>query len=105
MSASITSQARKKTQVIRSSFDPDHMRGQDIDNKIVELRCNSGKDIYIVDEKHLKRVCPDLIVAQGLCEVCSPFTKEINRAVSLLGDHGRCSKFSTRTTLMIYLSA
>jgi iron complex transport system substrate-binding protein len=34
----------------------------------------------------LKRVSPDLIVAQGLCEVCSPFTKEINRAVSLLGD-------------------
>jgi iron complex transport system substrate-binding protein len=47
---------------------------------------HSGKDIYIVDENTLKRVSPDLIVAQGLCEVCSPFTKEINRAVSLLGD-------------------
>jgi iron complex transport system substrate-binding protein len=79
------SQARKKPQVIRSSFDPGQMTGQDIDNKIVELM-RSGKDIYIVDENALKRACPDLIVAQGLCEVCSPFTKEINRAVSILGD-------------------
>jgi iron complex transport system substrate-binding protein len=79
-------QARKKPQVIRPSFDPSRMSGRDIDNKIVELT-HSGKDIYIVDENILKRVCPDLIVAQGLCEVCSPFTKEINRAVSLLGDH------------------
>ena len=82
------SQARKKPRVIRSSFDPDHMTGRDIDNKIVELM-HSGKDIYIVDENILKRVCPDLIVAQGLCEVCSPFTKEINRAVSILGDRRR----------------
>jgi iron complex transport system substrate-binding protein len=79
------SQARKKPQVIRSSFDPGQMTGQDIDNKIVELM-RSGKDIYIVDENALKRACPDLIVAQGLCEVCSPFTKEINRAVSILGE-------------------
>jgi iron complex transport system substrate-binding protein len=78
-------QARKKPRVIRSSFDPAQMTGRDIDNKIVELM-RTGKDIYIVDENTLKRVSPDLIVAQGLCEVCSPFTKEIDRAVSLLGD-------------------
>jgi iron complex transport system substrate-binding protein len=79
------SQARKKPRVIRSSFDPGHMTGRDIDNKIVELIHSEKKDIYIVDENILKRVCPDLIVAQGLCEVCSPFTKEINKAVSILG--------------------
>jgi iron complex transport system substrate-binding protein len=79
------SQARKKPQVIRPSFDPSQMTGRDIDSKIVELM-HSGKDIYSVDENILKRICPDLIVAQGLCEVCSPFTKEINKAVSLLGD-------------------
>ncbi|MDQ3807909.1 MAG: cobalamin-binding protein [Thermoproteota archaeon] len=78
-------QARKKPRVIRSSFDPGQMTGRDIDNKIVELM-HTGKDIYVVDENTLKRVSPDLIVAQGLCEVCSPFTKEIDRAVSLLGD-------------------
>ena len=79
-------EAGKKPQVIRSSFDPGQMTAREIDNKIIELM-HSGKDIYVVDEKMLKRVSPDLIIAQGLCEVCSPFTKEINRAVSLLEDH------------------
>jgi iron complex transport system substrate-binding protein len=79
-------QARKKPRVIRATFDPAQMTGRDIDNKIVELM-RSRRDIYILDENSLKRLSPDLIVAQGLCEVCSPFTKEINRAVSILGGH------------------
>jgi iron complex transport system substrate-binding protein len=76
--------ARKKPQVIRPSFDPSRMSGSEIDSKIVEL-VRSGSDIYIVDNRLLKKANPDLIVAQGLCEVCSPFTKEIGRTVSLLG--------------------
>ncbi len=76
-------QAAKKPRVIRPSFDPNNMSGREIDAKIVELM-RSGKDIYIVDEHTLKRAKPDLIVAQGLCEVCSPFTKEISRAVNIL---------------------
>ena len=77
-------QARKKPRVIRPSFDPGRMTGRQIDSKIVELM-RSGNDIYIVDDRVLKKANPDLIVAQGLCEVCSPFTKEIGRAVSILG--------------------
>jgi iron complex transport system substrate-binding protein len=76
--------ARKKPQVIHPSFDPSKMTGKEIDNKISEL-VRSGGDIYIVDEKALKEADPELIVAQGLCEVCSPFTKEIARAVNVLG--------------------
>lgn len=76
--------AKKKPQVIRPSFDPSSMTGKEIDSKIVEL-VRAGGDIYIVDDKALKKARPDLIVAQGLCEVCSPFTKEIGRAVSILG--------------------
>ncbi|MEO9362991.1 MAG: cobalamin-binding protein [Nitrososphaera sp.] len=76
--------ARKKPQVIHPSFDPASMTGKEIDGKIVEL-VRSGGDIYVVDEKALKEADPELIVAQGLCEVCSPFTKEIGRAVSVLG--------------------
>lgn len=76
--------ARKKPQVIHPSFDPSRMTGKEIDEKIVEL-VRSGGDIYVVDDKRLKEADPELIVAQGLCEVCSPFTKEIGRAVSVLG--------------------
>ncbi|MEW6603631.1 MAG: cobalamin-binding protein [Thermoproteota archaeon] len=76
--------ARKKPKVIRPSFDASKMTGREIDTKIVEL-IRSGSDIYVVDDKVLKKADPDLIVAQGLCEVCSPFTKEISRAVKILG--------------------
>lgn len=76
--------ARKKPHVIRPSFDPSKLTSRQIDSMIVEL-VRSGNNIYIVDDKVLKKADPDLIVAQGLCEVCSPFTKEINRAVSILG--------------------
>ncbi|MGI0036931.1 MAG: cobalamin-binding protein [Nitrososphaera sp.] len=77
-------QARKKPQVIRPSFNASKMTGREIDMMVVEL-LRAGSDIYIVDDRALRKAKPDLIVAQGLCEVCSPFTKEIDRAVSILG--------------------
>ena len=77
--------AKRKPRVIHSSFDPQNMDSNEIDKKVVELM-QTGKDIYIMDEKILKDANPDLIVAQGLCEVCSPFTKEVNRAISILNN-------------------
>jgi iron complex transport system substrate-binding protein len=77
--------ARQKPRVIHSSFDPQKMKSKEIDKKIVEL-VQTGNDIYVIDEKILKEANPDLIVAQGLCEVCSPYTKEIGRAVSILNN-------------------
>src|ERR1051326_2332692 len=60
------------------------MSSQEIDKRVIEL-VSSGQDIYILDEQVLKKANPDLIVAQGICEVCSPYTREIDKAVSLLG--------------------
>ncbi|MGZ5551063.1 MAG: cobalamin-binding protein [Nitrososphaeraceae archaeon] len=77
-------EAKSKPIVINSSFDESTMSSKEIDDKIVELFRN-GKDIYIVNDEIIKELKPDLIVAQGICEVCSPFTKEINRAISILG--------------------
>ena len=76
--------AKSKPRVINSSFDASTMSSKEIDDKIVELFAN-GKDIYIVNDEIIKELKPDLIVAQGICEVCSPFTKEIKRAISILG--------------------
>ena len=76
--------AKNKPRIINSSFDASTMSSKEIDDKIVELFSN-GKDIYVINDKILKELKPDLIVAQGICEVCSPFTKEIKRAISILG--------------------
>ena len=77
-------EAITKPRVINSSFDASTMSSIEIDNKIIELFGN-GKDLYIINNEILKKLKPDLIVAQGICEVCSPFTKEIKRAISILG--------------------
>lgn len=75
--------AAKKPRVISSSFDSNSMSAKEIDDRVL-TSMKSGKEIYVIDDKVLKRADPDLIVAQGLCEVCSPFTKEINRALKIL---------------------
>ena len=77
-------EAKTKPRVINSCFDPQKMSSQEIDNKVVEF-VTTGKDIYILDEQVLKKANPDLIISQGICEVCSPYTREIDKAVSLLG--------------------
>ena len=76
-------EAKSKPRVINSAFDASTMSSKEIDDKIVELFKN-GKDIYVVNDNTLKESKPDIIVAQGICEVCSPFTKEIKRAISIL---------------------
>ena len=75
------------------------MNSKDIDQKIMELM-QSGRDI---DQK-IREEKPDLIVAQGVCEVCAPFTKEINRAISVLGYNpgiGRVAHFLRTWTCRI----
>ena len=76
--------ARNKPRIINSSFDAANLTSRQIDNAIAGLM-ETGGDIYTVDEKKLKESRPDLIIAQGVCEVCAPFTKEIDRAKSVLG--------------------
>jgi iron complex transport system substrate-binding protein len=78
-------QAKSKPRVIHIPFDPNKMSSQEIDKKVVNL-VQTGQDIYILDEQILKNANPDVIISQGICEVCSPYTREINRAVTLLGE-------------------
>src|SRR6266498_6102969 len=76
--------ATNKPRVIKSSFDAATMTSKEIDNKIASLM-RSGEDIYIIDDQKLKESKPDLIIAQGVCKVCAPFAKEIDRANTILG--------------------
>jgi iron complex transport system substrate-binding protein len=75
--------AKTKPRVINCSFDASKMNSKEIDQKIVEL-IRSHRDIYVIDDQILREAKPDLIIAQGVCEVCAPFSKEINRAASIL---------------------
>jgi iron complex transport system substrate-binding protein len=70
--------------VVNASFDANKMNSKSIDQKIMELM-QSATDIYVIDDEKLREAKPDLIIAQGICEVCAPFAKEIDRASSILG--------------------
>ena len=76
--------AKKKPRVINASFDANKMDSKSIDQKIIELM-QSATDIYVINDEKLREAKPDLIIAQGICEVCAPFAKEIDRASSVLG--------------------
>jgi iron complex transport system substrate-binding protein len=76
--------AKRKPQVINASFDAKKMNSKEIDQKIIELM-DSNRDIYLINDDKLREAKPDLVIAQGLCEVCAPFAKEIDRASFILG--------------------
>ena len=76
--------ASRKPRVINASFDTNKMNSKEIDQKIIDLM-QSSRDIYRINDEKLREAKPDLIIAQGICEVCAPFAKEIDRAFSILG--------------------
>ncbi len=75
--------ALNKPKVVKSVFDASNMSSEEIDLRIREL-VREHKDIYIVDTHLLKELNPDVIVAQGLCKVCSPYISEISKARQIL---------------------
>lgn len=79
------SQAKNKPQVIKPVFDSESMTSVQIDEKIQELS-RLQKDYFIVDYEILKEIRPDLIISQGLCEVCSPHAKETDKVIQYLDE-------------------
>ena len=75
--------ASTKPRVIQSVFEPESMSSKEIDQKILEL-VSSGKDIYELQVKNLKKANPDLIISQEICEVCSAYTNQVNNAMKIL---------------------
>ncbi|MEM4391523.1 MAG: cobalamin-binding protein [Candidatus Nitrosotenuis sp.] len=75
--------AKSKPRIIDSVFDPQGMTSRQIDETVSELAKNN-QDLFIVYKDALKKANPDLIIAQGTCEVCSVYTNEVNKALSVL---------------------
>ncbi len=78
-------EAKNKPQVIKPVFDSESMTSMQIEEKIQELS-SLQKDYFIIDFELLKELRPDIIISQGLCEVCSPHTKETDKAIRYLDE-------------------
>ena len=50
-------------------------------DRIVRECLASGESLYAIDAPLLRRLEPDLIVTQGLCDVCAVTSREVHRAL------------------------
>ncbi len=76
-------EAKNKPQVIRSVFDSESMSSLQIEEKIQQLS-RFQNDFFIINYDLLKKIQPDLIISQELCDVCSPHKKETYEAIQFL---------------------
>jgi len=75
--------AKQKPIVVRSVIDPGRMSSDEIDRKVGEL-LKAGKGLYSVDEQLFTEAAPDIIITQGLCDVCALDYNEVARAAEAL---------------------
>jgi iron complex transport system substrate-binding protein len=62
--------ARSKPVMVRSRIDPTTIGSGQIDRQVGEL-LRSKQSLYALDEKLFKDSEPDIILTQGLCDVCA----------------------------------
>ena len=76
-------EARSKPAVVRNALPLERMSQQEIDAAVAE-RLRQGLSLYTIDEDLLRRIAPDLILTQSLCDVCAPAGNEVSHALRLL---------------------
>ncbi len=67
-----------------------------IDAEVRRLR-EMGKPVIAVDAEALSRLAPDLLITQGLCEVCAVADGEIHRLAGTAASGARRAVLSART--------
>src|SRR5262245_62235277 len=76
-------EARQKSVVVHSVIDSNRMTSHEIDRWVGErLRNNQG--LYMIDEERLHEAAPDVILTQGLCDVCAIDYNEVARTAEAL---------------------
>ena len=70
----------KLPRLTRSRVDPS-LAGAEIDAAVNRL-VTDAESIYALDAERLESLAPDLVITQGLCEVCAVSTDLVEKAVS-----------------------
>jgi iron complex transport system substrate-binding protein len=78
----------KLPRLTSSKIEGQDMTSAEIDAAISRFLTDSGS-IYALDAEFLDELAPDLIVTQGLCDVCAVSTNLVEKAVSTLENEPR----------------
>jgi iron complex transport system substrate-binding protein len=76
-------EARRRRVVVWPRFRTEGLRPEEVD-AIVREAYRQGKSLYMLDVQALSELRPDLIVAQGLCEVCAAAPGSVEDALRRL---------------------
>jgi iron complex transport system substrate-binding protein len=76
------SQARQKPIVVHTVLDH-RLSPKEIDRDVTQY-ASHGDSLYVVDMELLRRIKPELIVTQELCDVCAVSTSHLQRALHAL---------------------
>ncbi|HEX9452768.1 MAG TPA: cobalamin-binding protein [Candidatus Binatia bacterium] len=75
--------AKQKPVMVHSVIDAQRMSAGEIDRKVGEL-LQAGKGLYTIDDQAFGAAAPDVILTQGLCEVCALDYNEVVKAAASL---------------------
>ena len=75
--------ARRKPVVSTCVFDPEKLSSREIDRAVVAA-AREGESLYRLDEDLVRRLKPDLLLTQSLCEVCAVSPSDFGRVLRLV---------------------
>lgn len=76
-------EAKKKPVVVHSAIDSCRLTSSEIDHQVGDL-LQAGKNLYMIDDDAFKAAVPDVILTQGLCDVCALDYNDVVKAAQCL---------------------
>src|SRR6266480_1825130 len=76
-------EAQGKPIVVRNALPIERMSQSEIDAAVAR-RIKDGLSLYQIDEELLRKLAPELILTQNLCQVCAPSGNEVSQVLRLL---------------------
>ena len=82
--------------VSRPALSLEGLTQSEIDDAVT-ARMRSGESLYVVDERLLNDLAPDVVLTQDLCQVCAPSGNELTRALASMPSRPQVLYLTPRT--------
>jgi iron complex transport system substrate-binding protein len=94
-------EARSKPVIVGNVLPIESMNQSEIDEAVAE-RIRNGLSLYQIDEDLFRKLAPDLILTQNLCQVCAPSGNEVSQVLGLLAKRPEILWMSPKSVAEIF---